>query len=116
MGAGQVTAYALDQLADRGAMFVEPGEQVYGGQIVGEHCKDNDITVNITRQKKLTNMRASTKDASVTLKAARRMELETALEYIEHDELVEVTPQSIRFRKQFLKKDDRYREMKKASR
>ena len=116
MGAGQVTAYALDQLADCGAMFVEPGEQVYGGQIVGEHCKDNDITVNITRQKKLTNMRASTKDSSVTLKTARRMELETALEYIEHDELVEVTPQSIRFRKQFLKKDDRYKEMKKASR
>jgi len=115
IGVGQVTAYALDQLADRGIMFVEPGEQVYEGQIIGEHCKDKDIAVNIIRQKKLTNMRASTKDASVTLKTAWRMELETALEYIESDELVEITPQSIRLRKQLLRDVDRRKEMKCSS-
>ena len=62
---GQVTAYALDQLADRGMMFVEPGDQVYEGQIVGEHCKDDDIPVNIARAKRLTNIRSSTKEATV---------------------------------------------------
>jgi len=110
---GRVTAYALDQLADRGTMFVEPGDDVYEGQIVGEHCKDNDIIVNVVRQKKLTNTRSSTKDATVQLKAAWRPALETALEYIEGDELVELTPQSIRLRKRFLKDIDRRREMKK---
>ncbi len=110
---GRVTAYALDQLADRGTMFVEPGDDVYAGQIVGEHCKDNDIIVNVVRQKKLTNTRSSTKDATVQLKAAWRPELEAALEYIEHDELVELTPQSIRLRKRFLRDADRRREMKK---
>jgi GTP-binding protein len=112
---GRVTAYALDQLADRGIMFVEPGDDVYEGQIVGEHCKDNDIIVNVVRQKKLTNMRSSTKDATIQLKAAWQPELETALEYIEHDELVELTPQSIRLRKRFLKDIDRRRHMKKEA-
>ena len=115
-GTGQVTAYALDQLADRGTPFVEPGGAVYEGQIVGEHCKDNDLEVNIIRQKKLTNMRAAAKDTSVVLKTAWRPELEAALEYIESDELVELTPQSIRLRKRFLKEADRRREMKKVSR
>ncbi|MDY6910876.1 MAG: translational GTPase TypA [Chloroflexota bacterium] len=114
-GTGTVTTYALDQLADRGTMFVEPGEQVYEGQIVGEHCKQNDLSVNIIRQKKLTNTRAAAKDSTITLKAPWRPELEAALEYIERDELVELTPQSIRLRKRFLKESDRYREMKKAA-
>jgi GTP-binding protein len=112
---GRVTTYALAQLSDRGTMFVEPGDQVYEGQIVGEHCKDNDISVNIIRQKKLTNMRAAAKDTTVILKTAFRPELETALEYIEHDEIIEITPQSIRLRKKFLKEADRKRENRKTA-
>ncbi len=115
-GAGNVTSYALDQLADRGTPFVEPGDAVYEGQIVGEHCKDNDLEVNIIRQKKLTNVRAAAKDAAIVLKTAWRPELEAALEYIESDELVELTPHSIRLRKRFLKDADRRRAIKKASR
>jgi GTP-binding protein len=115
METGAVTAYALDQLADRGTMFVEPTERVYEGQIIGEHCKDDDICVNIVRQKKLTNMRASTKDFTVILKAPRQMTLEAALEYIENDELVELTPQSIRLRKRFLKESDRRRNARRLA-
>jgi len=106
---GAVTAYAVDQLANRGMLFVVPGEQVYEGQVVGEHCKDGDIPVNVVRQKKLTNMRSANKDATVTLKAARQMTLEGALEYIESDELVELTPKSVRLRKRHLKESDRRR-------
>ena len=112
---GAVTAYALDQLADRGMMFVEPTDRVYEGQIIGEHCKDDDICVNIVKQKKLTNMRASTKDFTVILKAPRRMSLEAALEYIENDELVELTPQSIRLRKRFLSESDRRRNSRRLA-
>jgi len=112
---GAVTAYALDQLADRGMMFVEPTDRVYGGQIIGEHCKDDDICVNIVKQKKLTNMRASTKDFTVILKAPRRLSLEAALEYIENDELVELTPQSIRLRKRFLSESDRRRNSRRLA-
>ncbi|MBM3133197.1 MAG: translational GTPase TypA, partial [Chloroflexi bacterium] len=111
---GQVTSYALDQLADRGTMFVEPGDNVYEGQIVGEHCKTNDIPANVIRQKKLTNMRAASKDATVVLKAPLKLGLEEALEYIERDELVEITPQSIRLRKRLLKDIDRRRERRAA--
>ena len=106
---GQVTAWALDQLAARGAMFTAPGDTVYEGQIVGEYCKDTDIPVNVVRQKKLSNMRASGKDATVVLKAPRRLSLEGALEYIESDELVEITPGPIRMRKRWLKETDRRR-------
>jgi GTP-binding protein len=106
---GQVTAWVLDQLSGRGSMFVEPGDQIYEGQIVGEHCKENDIPVNAARAKRLSNMRASAKDSTVVLKAARKMSLEVALEYIENDELVELTPQSIRLRKKVLNENDRKR-------
>ena len=106
---GQTTAYALDQLASRGIMFVDPGEQIYEGQLVGEHCKDNDLPANLARKKALTNVRSSNKDATVTLKAPRKFSLEVALEYIESDELVELTPQSIRLRKRLLKEADRKR-------
>src|SRR5690606_37425078 len=99
---GQVTAYAVEGLAERGVLFVVPGERVYGGQIVGEHHRENDLTVNLTRLKHLTNIRSSTKEATVTLKAPRRMSLEECLEYIEDDELVEVTPSSVRLRKKIL--------------
>ena len=106
---GQVTAYALDQLASRGSMFVKPADQIYMGQIVGEHCRDGDITVNVARQKKLTNVRSSNKDATVVLKAPRQLTLEGALEYIAADELVEITPSAIRLRKRWLKEADRKR-------
>lgn len=100
---GQVTAYALDQLAGRGMMFVVPTDEIYEGQIIGEHCRDNDLPVNAVRKKNLTNVRSSNKDATVVLKAARQITLEGALEYIEHDELVEITPKFIRLRKAHLK-------------
>ncbi len=106
---GAITTYALEQLADRGVMFVIPTERVYQGQIVGEHNRDNDLTVNATRAKHLTNFRASSKEATVVLKAARRMSLEAALEYIEDDELVELTPKSIRLRKKVLEESMRRR-------
>ena len=106
---GRVTTYALRQLTDRGVMFVEPDDNVYEGQIVGEHCKDNDISVNVVRRKGLTNVRSSTKEATVMLKAPRRITLEGALEYIELDEMIEVTPEHIRLRKVHLKENDRSR-------
>ena len=104
---GSVTAYALDQFADRGVMFVEPGDKVYEGQVVGEHCKDGDICVNVVRAKRMSNMRASSKDFTVVLKAPRKMSLEGALEYIENDELVEITPTATRIRKRYLSENER---------
>ena len=106
---GQVTPYALDGLADRGTMFVSPGEQVYRGQIVGEHCRDNDIEVNVCRAKKQTNIRAASADKTVTLRPPREITLEIALEFIEDDELVEVTPDAIRLRKRLLIENERRR-------
>ncbi len=114
METGRTTAYALDTLQERGILFVGAGEQVYEGQIVAEHCRDNDLPVNACREKKLTNMRASGSDKSVILKPPRQMTLELALEYIEEDELVEITPSAIRMRKQFLKEVDRKRSARKA--
>jgi GTP-binding protein len=112
---GQVTAWALDGLADRGYMFVEPTDQVYAGQVVGEHCKEGDIPVNAVKQKPLTNMRAASKDRTVVLKAARHLSLEAALEYIENDELVELTPQAIRMRKRLLTDIERRRQARRTS-
>jgi GTP-binding protein len=106
---GRATAYALENLQERGVLFVGAGEQVYEGQIVGEHCRDNDLPVNACREKKLTNVRASTAEKSILLKPPRQMPLEMALEYIEEDELVEVTPKAIRMRKIYLKEADRRR-------
>lgn len=106
---GSVTAYACQNLADRGVLFVRPGDQVYEGQIVGEYNRDNDLGVNIVKAKAFSNMREANKEATVTLKAARDMPLEVALEYIEQDELVEVTPKAIRIRKSLLKESDRKR-------
>lgn len=112
---GAVTSYALEQLHDRGVMFVEPRELVYEGQVVGEHCKTNDIPVNVTRLKKLTNMRSSTKEQTVVLKTSRRLTLESALEYIEDDELVEITPNNIRIRKRYLTDSERRRMAKQVT-
>jgi GTP-binding protein len=112
--AGQVTAYALDGLYDRGFFFVRPGDQVYEGQVVGEHCKDNDLTVNVVKGKQLTNMRTTSKDDAARIRPARVMSLEACLEYIEDDELVEVTPEAVRMRKRMLKEADRRRDNRKG--
>jgi GTP-binding protein len=113
METGIVTAYALDALYDRGTFFVEPAEQVYEGQVVGEHCKDDDIPVNAVKAKQLTNMRAAGKDDNARVKAPRKMSLEQAMEYIQEDELVEITPKTIRIRKRLLKEADRKRSARK---
>lgn len=102
MAEGASTAYAIDSLQDRGKFFIEPGDIVYQGQIVGEHTKENDIEVNVQRGKKLSNMRASGSDKAVKITPAIKFSLEEALEYIEDDEMVEVTPKSIRLRKLYL--------------
>ena len=109
---GAVNAYALNNLQERGVMFVEPGDEVYEGQVVAENARDNDMTVNPTTAKKLTNMRTTSSDENIILKPARKMTLEQALEYIEEDELVEVTPNHIRIRKELLTENAR----KKAGR
>jgi GTP-binding protein len=109
MEAGDTNAYALDKLADRGMMFVKPGDEVYEGMIVGENNKDSDMVVNVCREKKLSNMRTTGSDENIILKPPRDMSLEIALEYIEDDELVEITPKTIRLRKRHLRESDRKR-------
>ena len=103
----KATGYAIEGLQDRGVLFVAPMEPVYEGQIVGEHNRDNDLPVNVTREKKLTNMRAAGSDKTVPLKPPLKFSLEMALEYIEDDELVEITPSAVRLRKILLKETDR---------
>jgi GTP-binding protein len=109
MVAGRVVAYGLDTLQERADMFVAPGDDVYEGMIVGENSRSEDMVVNPTKEKKLTNMRATGTDKNILLKPPRIMSLEMALEYIEEDELVEVTPTTIRLRKKILKEADRRR-------
>jgi GTP-binding protein len=104
---GPATGHAIENLQERGILFVSPQDQVYEGQIVGEHCRDNDLPVNICREKKLTNIRSATSEKTVVLKTPLKMTLELALEYIEDDEYVEVTPESVRLRKILLKEADR---------
>jgi GTP-binding protein len=99
---GKATAYSLGNLEDRGVMFVEPGTEVYEGMIVGENNHDNDLAVNVVKGKNLTNTRSSSKDHTVVLKRPRTMSLEICLDYINEDELVEVTPISYRMRKKIL--------------
>jgi len=106
---GQITAYALDGLQPRGILFVAPGDETYEGMIVGEHSRDNDLDVNPTKGKKLTNMRASGTDEAVKLMPPRIMILETSLDWINSDELIEVTPKSLRLRKRGLKAHERKR-------
>jgi GTP-binding protein len=112
---GRSTAYALDNLQERGILFIGPGEQIYEGQIVAEHCRDNDLPVNACREKKLTNIRAAGSDKAIILRPPRQLTLELALEYIEDDELVEVTPNAIRLRKIYLKESDRKRSERQAA-
>lgn len=106
---GKTSSYGLMQVEDRGIIFVEPTTEVYAGMIVGEHTRENDITVNVTKLKQMTNMRSANKDQTVTMKTPRIMTLEESLEYLNDDELCEVTPKSIRLRKKVLDKSERER-------
>jgi GTP-binding protein len=114
-GAGKALAYALFNLQERGRMFIDPGEQVYEGMIIGIHSRDNDLVVNPLKAKQLTNIRAAGSDENILLTPPIRMSLEQALEFIDDDELVEVTPNFIRLRKKELKEQDRKRSSRMAS-
>jgi GTP-binding protein len=113
MEGGQCTAYAIDKLQDRGFFFIEPGDELYGGQVIGEHSRDNDLVVNVQKGKKLTNMRASGSDDNVRIAPPKRFSLEEAMEYIQKDEYLEITPKSIRMRKIYLDENERTRMSKK---
>ena len=113
--AGQTTAYALGGVEDRGVMFIGPGVEVYEGMIVGEHSRDNDLVVNVTKGKQLTNTRSSSKDSTVVLKKPRFFNLEACLDYVNDDELVEVTPENIRLRKRLLTENERRKAYKKKN-
>ncbi|MDB5817805.1 MAG: typA, partial [Rhizobacter sp.] len=106
---GAAVAYALWKLQDRGRMFVSPGDALYEGMVIGIHSRDNDLVVNPIKGKQLTNVRSSGTDEAVRLVPPIQMSLEYAVEFIDDDELVELTPQSIRIRKRFLKEHDRKR-------
>ncbi|MGC6485563.1 MAG: translational GTPase TypA [Candidatus Puniceispirillales bacterium] len=114
-GQGEAVAYALFNLQDRGAMFINPQDAVYQGMIIGEHSRDNDLEVNVLKGKKLTNVRASGSDDAVILTPPRRMSLEDMMAYINDDEYLEVTPESLRLRKIFLLPHERKRQTKSAS-
>ena len=109
---GTAYAYSIDKLQDRGRFFISPMEQVYEGQVIGEHTRQNDITVNVTKAKQLTNMRASGSDEKTSIAPPKVFSLEEALEYIKEDEYVEVTPHAMRLRKILLNETDRKRASK----
>lgn len=114
METGKATPYGMLQVEDRGTLFVEAGTDIYEGMIVGEHTRDNDITVNITKMKAQTNIRSANKDFTVTMKRPRILTLEEALEFLNDDEYCEVTPTSIRLRKKILDKSSRERDEKRS--
>jgi len=116
MEAGVIVAFALANLAERATLFVSPGDAVYEGMLVGENSRPGDMDVNPTREKKLTNMRSKASDENIQLEPPRELTLEGALEYIEEDELIEVTPQAIRLRKRFLSANDRKKLSREAKR
>ncbi len=115
MEKGFATAYSLNSFSARGTMFIAPGTEVYEGMIIGEHSRENDLVLNIVRGKKLTNVRASGSDDTVKLTPPRKFSLEQALEYIEDDELLEITPNNMRFRKKILREIDRRQNRNKES-
>ena len=106
---GTAVAYAMDKLQDRGRFIIFPGEEIYAGEVVGEHTRAGDLNVNICKTKKLTNVRAAGSDEKVMLPPPLQFSLEEMLEYIQDDELVEVTPKSIRIRKIYLDETERKR-------
>ena len=109
---GTAYAYSIDKLQDRGRFFISPMDSVYEGQVIGEHTRQNDITVNVTKSKQLTNMRASGSDDKAVITPPKVFTLEEALEYIKEDEYVEVTPHAMRLRKILLHEVDRKRASK----
>jgi GTP-binding protein len=109
MAEGKSVAYALFNLQNRGRLMIGPGEEIYEGMVVGIHSRENDLVVNPLKEKKLTNIRASGSDENILLTPPVRLSLEQALEFIDEDELVEVTPKTIRIRKEFLKEHERKR-------
>ncbi|MFC0014061.1 MULTISPECIES: translational GTPase TypA [Allobacillus] len=111
---GKVTNYSILALEDRGTIFVEPGTEVYEGMIVGEHNRENDLTVNITKEKALTNVRSANKDNTVNIRSTRTLTLEEAIQFLNEDEYCEVTPESVRLRKKILNKSERERDQKRA--
>ena len=113
MGSGPATAYSIDKLQDRGVFFVDPGEELYAGQVIGEHNRQNDIVVNVQTAKKLTNMRASGSDDNVKIAPKISFSLEESMEYIQKDEYLEITPKTIRMRKIYLDENERKRNEKK---
>jgi len=115
METGQTTAYSIDKLQDRGVFFVDPGEEVYEGMVLGEHSRPGDLVVNLVKGKALTNMRASGKDDTARIAPKRLFSLEESMEYIQDDEYIEITPKSIRMRKIFLREMDRKRSTSKAN-
>ena len=112
METGTSYAYSIDKLQDRGKFFIDPGEEVYAGEVIGEHVHDNDLVVNVTKAKQLTNVRASGSDEKARVIPKTVMSLEECLEYIKEDELVEVTPKSIRMRKTILDHQERKKRSK----
>ena len=112
MEQGAAIPYSLNNLQDRGRFFVHPNEDIYEGQVIGENSRQGDLCVNVTKTKKLTNMRASGSDDKVRLAPPRVFSLEECLEYIQDDEFVEVTPKSLRIRKILLREAERKRGMK----
>ena len=109
MEEGQSTAFAINRLQDRGVFFVEPGDVIYKGQVIGQHSRDNDLDVNINKGKQLTNMRKSGSDDAVKIAPKINFSLEEAMEFIQKDEYLEVTPKSIRMRKIYLDENERKR-------
>jgi GTP-binding protein len=112
---GDAVAYALWKLQERGRMFVKPNDPLYEGMIIGIHSRDNDLVVNPVKEKKLTNVRASGKDEHIVLTPPIQLTLEKAVEFIADDELVEITPKSIRLRKRFLKDHERKRAQREGA-
>jgi len=115
MEKGRSTAYSIDNMQDRGRFFISPGDEIYAGQIIGEHIRPGDLVINVTRAKKLTNMRASGSDENVRITPKINFSLEEAMEYIEKDEYIEVTPKAVRMRKIILDENERKRASKSAS-
>jgi GTP-binding protein len=112
---GEIVTYALGKLDDRGRMFVKPGDPVYEGMVVGIHSRDNDLVVNAVRTKQLTNFRVSGKEDAIKITPPIELTLEYAVEFIEDDELVEITPKSIRIRKRWLKEHERKRAQREVA-
>jgi GTP-binding protein len=109
METGTAIPYSIDKLQDRGRFFIDPNEQIYAGQVIGENTRQDDLVVNVTKTKKLTNMRSSGADDKTLVTPATKFSLEEAMEYIKSDEYIEVTPESIRLRKIILNEHERKR-------